>query len=160
MPDGNEFNWKDALPFPVFAKEVAGVAKKKAGGLHPFSVEHLQALDEAHPAMVAYHRLLVRCLEEAVFPAHYLQLIATLIPKTYGSLVDIGMLRDIWLINHGAKLSLGETHSQASPGTGRRTHTSVPCGRCAMRRAQSNLAAIVGPLCPSCGPVTASERKG
>jgi hypothetical protein len=44
-------------------------------------------------------------MEDGVYPAHYLQIMAVLIPKKASGLLRMEQLRDIWLINHGAKLA-------------------------------------------------------
>ena len=105
LPNGSPWTLRDAIPFEVFAREVQRAASGKAAALHPFLVDHLQMLPREHPTLATYYELMIRCMESGVYPKHYLSLIAILIPKTYGSLVDISALRDIWLINHGAKLA-------------------------------------------------------
>ena len=105
LPNGAAWTLRGAIPFEVFAREVQRAASAKAPALHAFLVDHLQVLPTEHPALETYYELLMRCMESGVYPAHYLELIAVLIPKTYGNTVDISALRDIWLINHGAKLA-------------------------------------------------------
>ena len=105
MPDGSDFSLERALPLEVFVRELRLVPTGKAPGLHPFLTDYLQALPDDHPVMAMYHKLLLKCMAACEYPAHYLQIIATLIPKTYGALTSIDALRDIWLLNHGAKLA-------------------------------------------------------
>ena len=105
LPNGEPWTLRDAIPFDVFAREVQRAASNKAPALHPFLVDYLQLLPKEHPMLESYYELLMRCMETGVYPAHYLQLVAILIPKTYGNVIDIGALRDIWLISHGAKLA-------------------------------------------------------
>ena len=105
LPDGREVTLRTAMPFGVFLRERALAAPEKAAGLHPFLVDYLQALPDDHPVLAVYYELLMQCMEGGEYPAHYLQLSAALIPKTYGMTLDMGALRDIWMINHGAKLA-------------------------------------------------------
>ena len=105
LPNGKPWHLRDAIPFEVFAREVQRAASSKAPAMHAFLVDHLQLLPGDHPTLDAYYQLLMRCMESGVYPAHYLELVAVLIPKTYGNHADISALRDIWLINHGAKLA-------------------------------------------------------
>ena len=105
LPDGQVWSLRDAIPFEVFVREVKHAASLKAPALHGFLIDHLQILPHSHPALTTYYELLMRCMEAGTYPSHYLQLIAIMIPKTYGSTDQMDALRDIWLINHGAKIA-------------------------------------------------------
>ena len=105
LPGGDAWTIRKALPMEVIRREVRNQRKGKARALHPFIVEMLHCLPDNHPAELVYYELLLRCMEEGVFPAHYLQNIAVLIPKKAAGLLHMALLRDIWLINHGAKLA-------------------------------------------------------
>jgi len=108
LPGGDAWTVRKALPVEVIRREVRKQRKGKARALHPFIVEMLHCLPDNHPAELAYYELLLRflrCMEEAVFPSHYLQNIGVLIPKKAAGLLHMSTLRDIWLINHGAKLA-------------------------------------------------------
>ena len=52
--------------------------------LHPFLIDHLQCIPDEHPTLKLYYELFVRCMEAGRFPSHYRELVACLIPKTYG----------------------------------------------------------------------------
>ena len=88
-------------------------AQGKAPSLSPFLIDHLKALWADNPVKEHYYELLMRCMEQGVYPASYFELIAVLIPKTYGSQLEISALRDIWLMAHGAKLAEGLVLSTA-----------------------------------------------
>ena len=105
LPNGEPWTIRDAMPYDVFARAVARAGANKAPSLSPFLVDHLKALGGDHPTCHAYHELLVKCMETGVYPASYFEIIACLIPKTYGNCLDISALRDIWLTAHGAKLA-------------------------------------------------------
>ena len=105
LPNGAPWTIRDAMPFDVFARSVQRAGSNKAPSLSPFLVDHLKALGEGHPTCSTYYNLLVRCMETGVYPASYFEIIACLIPKTYGNCLDISSLRDIWLTAHGAKLA-------------------------------------------------------
>jgi len=105
LPGGAPWTLRDALPVDVLRREARKQRKGKARAFNPFIIEMLQCLPEGHPAELAYFELLLRCMEEGVYPAHYLQIMAVLIPKKASGLLRMEQLRDIWLINHGAKLA-------------------------------------------------------
>ena len=92
----------------VFSYQVFLALRKrgtgKAPGLHPFSVDHLAALPDDHPALRRYHEALLCAMEAGDFPEYFANLMVTLIPKKYGSALDTKALRDIWLGQHGMKL--------------------------------------------------------
>ena len=56
-------------------------------------VDHLHRISEEHPTLKLYYELFVRCLEAGRFPAHYKELAACFIPKTYGDVFELGCLR-------------------------------------------------------------------
>jgi ribonuclease HI len=105
LPGGEAWTIRKALPVEVIRREARKQRKGKARALNPFIIEMLQCLPEGHPAELAYFELLLRCMEDGVYPAHFLQNIAVLIPKKTAGLLHMSLLRDIWLINHGAKLA-------------------------------------------------------
>ena len=105
MPGGGEWALRRALPEAVFRRETRLQKPRKAAGSHPFMVDMLQSLPESHPLLTAYYELMLRCMAEGVYPAHYLVVPAVLIPKKLDSVLHMALLRDIWLINHGAKLA-------------------------------------------------------
>ena len=105
LPDGAPWTLRAALPADVLRREARKQRKGKARAFNPFIIEMLQCLPDGHPAESAYFELLLRCMEEGIFPAHYLQIVAVLLPKKAAGLLQMALLRDIWLINHGAKLA-------------------------------------------------------
>jgi hypothetical protein len=105
LPNGERWTLRKAIPYPVFCRETRKAKSGKAAALHPLLVDHLQAIPDEHPTKKLYYELLMRCMEAGRYPAHYRELVAVFIPKTYGNLLDLEALRDIWLINHGAKLT-------------------------------------------------------
>jgi len=104
LPGGEAWTIRKALPVEVIRREARKQRKGKARALNPFIIEMLQCLPEGHPAELAYFELLLRCMEDGVYPAHFLQNIAVLIPKKTAGLLHMSLLRDIWLINHGPNL--------------------------------------------------------
>eukprot|EP00900_Chrysochromulina_parva_P001708 jgi/Chrpa1/11538/Chrysochromulina_OHIO_Genome00019369-RA len=100
LPSGAPWSLRAALPVAVLRREARKQRKGKARAFNPFIIEMLQCLPEGHPAEAAYFELLLRCMEEGVYPAHYLQIVAVLIPKKASGLLQMAQLRDIWLINH------------------------------------------------------------
>ena len=105
LPGGDTWTVRKALPVEVLRREARKQRKGKARALNPFIIEMLQCLPDGHPAELAYFELLLRCMEEGVYPAYFLQNIAVLLPKKADGLLFMALLRDIWLINHGAKLA-------------------------------------------------------
>ena len=105
LPGGDAWTIRKALPVEVLRREARKQRKGKARALNPFIIEMLQCLPDGHPAELAYFELLLRCMEEGVYPAYFLQNIAVLLPKKADGLLFMALLRDIWLINHGAKLA-------------------------------------------------------
>ena len=105
LPGGKSWTFRDAVPYPVFCREMRRAKPGKAVALHPFLIDHLQCIPDEHPTLKLYYELFVRCMEKGRFPSHYRELVACLIPKTYGDVFELGSLRDIWLINHGSKLA-------------------------------------------------------
>ena len=104
MPDGTDWTIRKAITFPVFARELGKATTGKAGGLHPFLIDHLRALTKSSQALKTYYHLIIHCMETGDYPSYYGDMVACLIPKTYGDSYLISALRDIWLGQHGAKL--------------------------------------------------------
>ena len=51
--DGGAWEWRTALPYPVFLRILRGMRGGKAVALHPFVIEMLQALPDEHPGAPA-----------------------------------------------------------------------------------------------------------
>jgi len=105
MPNGAAWRLRSAITPAVFRRETLMQKRDKANGLHPFLIDMIQMLPEDHPTIEIFYELMMRCMEDGVYPQHYLEIAAVLIPKKMDGILQMMTLRDIWLINHGAKLA-------------------------------------------------------
>ena len=105
MPDGSAWSLRKVITYAFFEDVVFSYIKQKAPSLHPFLTDHLTILGRGHPILKRYHELLLRCFETGTCPDHWKEIIAILIPKTYGDALAPKDLRDIWLVAHGQKLA-------------------------------------------------------
>ena len=105
MPNGAKWRLRDVITPAVFRRETLKQKRDKANGLHPFLIDMIQMLPEDHTTIEIYYELMMRCMEDGVYPKHYLEIAAVLIPKKMDGILQMLTLRDIWLINHGAKMA-------------------------------------------------------